>query len=93
MGKDVRVYFGNVSVSEFEKITNITLTKEHKEWLESVRQDTAKITRKDRLHIFKEPFRVHCGSDIIDKFVKIMHTYDWTKTTVPLGVQEVLDYD
>lgn len=73
------VFFGNVSVKEFEDITKVNFTQEDKQWLESHRTNKAK-GENGKFHIFRHPFQIHCCETIIDEVLTILYNYNFSKS-------------
>jgi hypothetical protein len=67
--------FGNVSVSQFEERTGVTLNDEDRKWFEQHRQDIADVTDPNKLHIFDKPFGIHCGENIVHETIKRLQAY------------------
>jgi len=82
------VYFGNLTVTEFEKKTGVTLSSEDRDILESYRMDSANEPLIGRLHIFDMPFQIDCGDDIFDEVLSILRKYDYSHS-IRFGVQQL----
>jgi len=84
----VYVYFGNLTVTQFEKKTGVTLTDKDREILENYRMDSANDPLIGRLHIFEMPFQIDCGDDIFEEVLAILKKYDYSHS-IPFGVQQL----
>jgi hypothetical protein len=85
----VYVYFGNVSVNQWQGDMGVQLSKEDLEWLNEHRQENAQVVAKDKFHIFSEPRQMHVGSDIVEELVDRLSKYDYSNAKRPCAVIEV----
>lgn len=77
MAEGIGIMFGNLTVNALEKRLGIELSEDHKEYLESTRQDGASNVLGEKWHCFDIPFRILAGdSDTGDKIVAILSQYD-----------------
>jgi hypothetical protein len=86
----MNVYFGNLTVTDFEKKTKVFLSEEDKVFLEEHRMDSANQPLTNKLHIFQEPFQIHCGTGIFQEVLKILQKYDYSKSET-FALQEYLE--
>lgn len=66
----MNVRFGNLTISQFEKRTEVTFSEEDRVWLEEHRQDSANYDDPDKFHIFDMPFGIMTGRKCSDELVK-----------------------
>lgn len=73
------VRFGNLTVEQFEKRTEVRFTDEDRAYLEEHRQDSAQVVFGDKFHIFSEPLGIEAGADIVDELIEVLKKYDFKK--------------
>ena len=85
----VYVYFGNVSVEQWQSEMGVKLSNEDCEWLNNHRQESAQAISNDKFHIFSEPRQMHVGTKIVDELVARLSKYDYSNAKRPCAVVEV----
>jgi hypothetical protein len=85
----IHVYFGNMSIREWQKEMGIELNHKDFEWLEEHRQESAQSIAKDMFHIFNEPLQIHVGNEIADELVARLLKYDYSNANRSCVVVEV----
>lgn len=57
------IYLGNLTIEQFEKRCNITLTEEERDTMNSLREDKCDLVRgNNKIHIYDIPFLIECGN-------------------------------
>lgn len=70
------ILLGNLTVKELEEKHGFSLSDEHRQTLESMRQNTAQPIKNDKFHIFDLPRTILCGSEgIAIKVYEILKQY------------------
>ena len=83
------IYLGNLSVDEIEKRTGITLTDEHRQYMNEHRQMEVNNTpiKKGFWHGFDIPFMVMTSDKETAKvYVDMLSAYDWSKCKEALQI-------
>lgn len=75
----LEVRFGNLSVEQFAKKTEVEFSEEDKKWLEENRTDSANYEGHDKFHIFDMPLGIYSGFDVYEELVKRLRKYDFKK--------------
>ena len=71
------MFFGNLSIKDFERRTGWTFSDADRKWLESHRQDYADVKfDSGKFHIFDLPFTVSVSAIIKNDLVKILTKYN-----------------
>lgn len=76
----MHVRFGNLTIEEFEKRTEVKFSDEDRKWLEEHRIDNAQGKENNRFHIFDMPLGIIAGFDIGDELVKRLKQYEFKKS-------------
>lgn len=81
------IMLGNLTPSQIEERTGISISAEDKAELSGMRQEKAENIAPGKWHCFDLPFMVVCGDKpTAEKVVKILSTYDWSKAKEALRI-------
>ena len=91
MNDKAYVYFGNMSINEWQTEMGVTLSEEDIKWLNEHKQESAQSIKNDKFHIFSEPRQMHVGTEIVTELVERLTKYDYSKAKRPCAVVEVVE--
>lgn len=91
MNDKTYVYFGNMSINEWQTEMGVKLSDEDIKWLEERHQQSAQEIANDKFHIFSEPRQMHVGTEIVDELVNRLSKYDYSKAKRPCAIVEIGD--
>ena len=82
------ILLGNLKLKELEENHGFSLSDEHRQTLESMRQNTAQPIQKDKFHIFDMPRTILCGSEAIAvKVYEILKQYE-IKGNIDIAIEQ-----
>lgn len=83
------IYLGNLSIEDIEKRTGITLTDEHRQYMNEHRQMEVNSTpiKKGFWHGFDIPFMLMTSDkETAKEYVEMLSVYDWSKCKESLRI-------
>ena len=84
------IYLGNLSIEDIEKRTGITLTDEHRQYMNEHRQMEVNSTpiKKGFWHGFDIPFMLMASDkETAKEYVEMLSVYDWSKCKECLRIE------
>lgn len=81
------IMLGNLTLSQIEERTGISISAEDRAELSGMRQEKAENIAPGKWHCFDLPFMIVCGDKpTAEKVVKILSAYDWKKAKQALQI-------
>lgn len=81
------IMLGNLTMSQIEERTGISISAEDRAELSGMRQEKAENIGPGKWHCFDLPFMIVCGDKpTAEKVVKILSAYDWSKAKQALQI-------
>lgn len=81
------IFLGNLSVSQIEERSGVSISAEDRAELSAMRQEVAHDIAPGMWHCFDLPFMIRCGDKpTADKVLAILSAYDWSKAKEPLQI-------
>jgi hypothetical protein len=84
----MNIYFGNLTINQWQNIMNIELTKEDYDWLNNHRQEHTEKISENEFHIFELPFEFHCGSNIVEDLINRLSKYNYSNAKNVCRIKE-----